>query len=168
MWRVCREKGLSSIFFSQSPEEKGFTLVELLIVIAIIVVIASLAVPVTLRARVQSNEAAAIGNLRTVGSSAESYRSTQNPPAYPTGFIAMITSSPPYLDTAWQNSQRQGYVFAYTPSQDGETYAVMAVPRSPNVSGVNSYCVDQTGIIRRYAQGGSGGAQGCDSSGTPI
>ena len=140
-----------------------------MVVIALIVVIASLAVPVSLRARVQSNEAAAIGNLRTISSAAEGFRGAQNPPAYADSLAAMASSSPPYLDSSWNTSnQRQGYVYSYSAAGDGETFATLADPRSANVSGGNSYCVDQTGVIRRYAGSAAGGAAGCDTNGAPI
>lgn len=143
---------------------------ELLIVIALIILVASLAIPFTLRARMQSNEAAAVGNLRTLSSSAEAFRGTQNPPSYAASLQAMATSNPPYLDSAWNTSnQRQGYVYTYTVATDGETFSTTAVPRTANVSGINSYCVDHTGVIRRYAGGGAlGGDRGCDSSGISI
>ena len=53
--------------------EKGFTLIELLIVVAIIAIIAAIAIPALLRARIAANEAAAIGDMRTVGSASSSY-----------------------------------------------------------------------------------------------
>ena len=169
--KAIQKREPHSISFSPNPRElAGFTLVELIIVIALIVVVASLAIPVSLRARVQSNEAAAIGNLRTVSSAAEGFRSGQNPSAYAGSFAEMASTSPPYLDSAWNNGQRQGYNYTYTASSDGETFSASAAPRAVNVSGVNSYCVDQTAVIRRYAQGGGtvGSATGCDASGTPI
>ena len=141
-----------------------------MVVIALIVVIASLAIPVSLRARVQSNETAAIGNLRTISSAAESFRSAQNPPAYADTLAVMASSNPPYLDSAWNTgNQRQGYVYTYTVAGDSETFSVVADPRTADVSGNNSYCVDQTGVIQRYPGGGAGGGpRGCGGGGTPI
>ncbi len=145
---------------------------ELIIVISIIVVVASLAIPSALRARAQSNEAAAIGNLRTVCSAAEGFRGSLNPPAYPANFSAMVTSNPPYLDSAWTNNvQRQGYIFSYAVGATGDTFSVIATPRTRNVTGVNSYCVDQTSVIRRYganAPGPYGGVNGCNPAGVAI
>lgn len=141
-----------------------------MVVIALIVLIASLAIPVSLRARVQSNEAAAIGNLRTISSATEAFRSAQNPPAYPASLATMASASPPYLDSAWNTSnQRQGYIYSYAVAPDGETFSTSADPRAANVSGSNSYCVDQTGVIRRYTGGAAGGGpRGCDTNGNPI
>lgn len=160
-----------TFFFRSRNPLSGFTLLELVVVISLIAVLVALALPPTLRARVQSNESAAMGNLRTVSSSAESFRTTTDPPAYPASFNAMITSNPPYLDVTWGNNQRQGYNYTYTASADGATYAVAATPQIANVSGINSYCVDQSGVIRRYAPGQAGAIgnqSGCGANGVPI
>lgn len=150
-------------------QKKGFTLVELMIVIAIIVVVASVAIPASLRARVQSNEAAAVGNLRTLSSAAEGFRSSQNPPAYAASLAAMITSNPAYLDASWNNPQKQGYLYTYTVAAGGDTFSTTGNPRTVNVSGVNGYCVDHSGVIRRYNNGNANGdANGCNNNGVPI
>lgn len=171
MWKAIREKEpfFISIFRSRN-DHQGFTLVEIMIVIALVVVLATIAIPITLRSRVQSNEAATIANLRTVSSACESYRTTQNPASYPSDLTALINSNPPYLDAAWATPNRQGYVYTYISAGDGETYSTGAMPRSPNISGVNSYCVDQTAIIRRYtgAPANYGTAVGCDPRGDPA
>lgn len=159
------------IFSFQSPERvRAFTLLELIVVVALLSLLVSLTLPAALRARVQSNESAAIANLRTLSSSAESFRATQNPPAYPASLNVMITSVPPYLDSAWSDSQRQGYNFTYAVAGDQSTYSVGAAPQIANISGINSYCVDQTGVLRRYPAGGGtvGNQSGCMVNGTPI
>lgn len=137
--------------------------------ISIIAIIVAIALPPTLRARVQSNESAAIANLRTVSSSAESFRTTQSPPAYPGSLNVMMTSNPPYLDSSWGTGQRQGYNFTYAVAADGNTYSLGASPQTPNISGINSYCVDHSGVIRRHTGGGPvGTAAGCNDDGIPI
>jgi len=162
------ERPFISIF--RSPRERGFTLVEIMIVISLIIVIASLVVPFALRARAQSNQAATIGNLRTVSSAAESYRNAMNPPAYPVSLDEMVNSSPSYLDSAWSSNERQGYRYNYVVAGDRETYSLTANPRVANISGVDSFCVDHSNVIRIYAApaSASGTPRGCDASGDPI
>lgn len=168
--RAKRVKAHDSAFsFPMPKKDRGFTLVELLVVISIIVILASLAIPAALRTRLQSNETAAIGNLRTISSAAESFRGTQNPPSYPPDFATMVNSNPAYLDTAWLSNQRQGYIYTFENGQQGEAYGATARPRIPNFTGINSFCVDHTAVIRSYGSGGAmGNGDGCDPSGNPI
>lgn len=170
MWKASPEKGQRFIFTSRNLRRSGFTLVEMMVVVALVVVIASIAIGVLLRARLQSNESATVGNLRTISSGAEGFRGTQNPPAYPASLVVMAQANPPYLDSSWiTTSDRQGYTYSYFTAVNNETYATVAVPRTLNTSGINSYCVDHTGVIRRYAQGGSeGNAAGCNANGAPL
>ena len=171
MWKANRERERPfTCIFRNLKSFGGFTLVEMMVVVSLVVVIVSLTVSAALRARVQSNEAAAIGNLRTLSSAAESFRGAQSPSAYPDSLGAMSLSSPPYLDSAWNTSnQRQGYSYTYVVAEDRETFSVVATPRNQNTSGINAYCVDQSGVIWRYSPGGgAGGPSGCDSAGVAI
>ena len=155
--------------FDTSRGKNGFTIVELMIVLTVIAVMASIAVPYLLRVRVQSNETAAIGNLRTISSAAESFRTTQNPPKYPAGVDDLVNSTPSYLDSSWTSGQRQGYEYEYAVSSAGETYSDVAQPIIANISGVNSYCIDHTGVVKKYTLGSATGDEnGCGAGGTPV
>jgi len=76
---------------------KGFTLVEIMIVVAIIALLAAIAIPNLLRARLNANESTAIAALRTVSTACESYRSAQNPPTYPADLPTLANANPPYI-----------------------------------------------------------------------
>ena len=135
---------------------KGFTLVEIMIVVAIIVLLAAIAIPNLLRARLSANEATAIAAMRTLSTAMESYRAAQSPPAYPTVLTSLNASNPPYIDSVLAGGNKSGYTFAL--SGGGNTYGIVATPQSENVTGVRSFFVDQSGVVR----------VGNSTSGTPI
>jgi type IV pilus assembly protein PilA len=137
---------------------KGFTLVEIMIVVAIIVLLAAIAIPNLMRARLNANEATAIAAMRTLSTAAESYRAAQSPPAYPAALASMSNATPPYIDSVLGGGNKSGYTFSWTNSTGGVTFGVSASPQAPNVTGVRSFYVDQSGVVR----------VGNTSNGTPI
>lgn len=131
---------------------KGFTLVEIMIVVAIIALIAAIAIPNMLRARHNANEVAAIASLRTLVGALESYRANQTPLTYPADMVTLSDADPPYIDTVLSSGTKQGYTFTYAQGS-ANTYTLTAVPETTGVTGTRGFFVNQTGVIRVAASG---------------
>ena len=139
-------------------KNKGFSLIELLIVVAIILIIAVIAVPSFLRSRMAANESAAVASLRTVNSAQITYDS-----AYPTvGFASSLSAlsgtscNPPtsssacLIDTALASGQRSGYSFTLTAGSGSPAggYSAVASPILYNYSGMRYFCSFEDVVIR--------------------
>lgn len=132
----------------------GFTLVEIMIVVAIIALVAAIAIPNLLRARHNANETAAIGNLKTLGTALESFRANQTPPAYPETLDELSDADPPYASAALTDGAQQGYDFEYDRVNDNQ-FTLTADPTTSGVTGTRGFFLDETGVIRVEANGGA-------------
>ncbi|MEC7923200.1 MAG: prepilin-type N-terminal cleavage/methylation domain-containing protein [Planctomycetota bacterium] len=123
-------------------KEEGFTLIELMIVVAIIAIIAAIAIPSLLNARKAGNEASAISSLRTLTTVNEQYRTRfQN---YSDDLSDLNDEG--YIDSVLGAGQKSGYTFEYRMSNG--TWTCSASPVSEGNDGDRHFFVDQSGIIR--------------------
>ena len=126
---------------------KGFTLVEIMIEVAIIALLAAIAIPNLLRARLNANEAAAISSLRTISTACESFRAAQSPVTYPANMAALGAATPPYIDATLAGGTKQGYTFTYA-LVSANQYTCTGAPVTANVTGTRTFFVDESGVIR--------------------
>jgi type IV pilus assembly protein PilA len=157
-------------------KQKGFSLIELLIVVAIILIIAAIAIPNLLRARISANESAAVGALRTLNTAQISYNST-----YPSvGFASTLTdmagtscagtaptsNSACLIDSALGAGTKSGYLFAISgvSGTPAAAYNFVASPVGVNQTGVRYFCSFADAVVRSN----SASISTCDGTVTPL
>ncbi|MBI4560141.1 MAG: prepilin-type N-terminal cleavage/methylation domain-containing protein [Candidatus Hydrogenedentes bacterium] len=154
-------------WYGLTHQREGFTLIELLIVISIITIIIGIAVPLMLRTRMNVNETAAVGCVRTISTAEQAFRSAIILDADGNGdgdYGALqdlanpsTGQQAPFIDPSLGSGAKHGYSFtiAVTPGTATQTpaYECLAVPTSPGRTGVRQFFVDESSIIRFTADG---------------
>jgi prepilin-type N-terminal cleavage/methylation domain-containing protein len=143
----------------RSKIERGFSLVELLIVVTVILIIAAIAIPNYIRSKVRANESAAIQNLRTITTANVVYSTT-----YEVGYSPDLNSlggnastpSPStagLIDVVLASGNKAGYNYSYSVVSAGgngqvNSYAVFAAPQIFGTTGNRYFYTDDSGVIR--------------------
>jgi type IV pilus assembly protein PilA len=146
----------------------GFTLIELMIVAAIIAIIAAIAIPNLLRSRMSANEASATGAIRTISTSETSFQhaafiDNDGDGLGDYGSLAQLAdpdgagNTPPYIDDVLGAGNKQGYIYTVvvtlgTPAVS-PTYTCTAIPAALGQSGYRQFFVDDSGVIRFTSDG---------------
>ena len=145
-------------------KQKGFSLIELLIVVAIILIIAAIAIPNLLRSRIAANEASAVGSLRTINTAEVTYASTYPSTGFATtlqylgpgaaGNTTATSTSALLLDSVLGCStttcSKSGYSFTISGGTDSpvSSYSVTGVPVTAGQTGQRYFYTDASGVIR--------------------
>lgn len=138
-------------------QSQGFTLIELMIVVAIIAIISAIAIPNLLRSRVQTNESAAIQSLRTVVGAQVAFQATNY--EFATTFPELTAATPQFLAGDWEPANG-GYT--YVLGGDPDNFTLNANAKQYGVTGNHGYYTDASGVIRFAVMADA------DAAGTPI
>ena len=133
--------------------QKGFSLIELLVVVIIIAIIAAIAIPSLLASRRAANQSSTVANLRTIVSASATMASL-NQGNYAPDFATLSGGTNNYLDDSWTGTPtKNGYLYTYTASAAANPivgYCVTAAAVSSS-SGDNSYAASHQGAIFQLA-----------------
>jgi type IV pilus assembly protein PilA len=143
-------------------KQKGFSLIELLIVVAIILIIAAIAIPNLLRARMSANEASAVGSVRSINNAEASYNAVYTNVGFSTSLTALggtdpctpSSSSGCFIDAVLSNGTKSGYSFAVqvgsTPAASGLnlSYSTTATPQALGITGSRYFCSFEDFVVR--------------------
>jgi len=140
------------VVFSKTKQKQGFTIVELMVAIGIVMMLALLVIPHVWRVRVNSNESAAVSNLTSLHGVLQLYYINNN--SFPESLSALTPpqSNPGYIEAELVSGTKSGYNFTYSYT-DGSHFHINANPLSSGRTGNQYFYVDETGVTRSNSEG---------------
>ena len=155
----------------ESGRWRGFSIVELVVGVAILLVVAAIAIPNLLHSNLSENESTAVASLRSLNSACEEYARLYG--GYPAKLSNLGPGGPVnstsanLIDAALASGTTGGYVFTYAAGASGISgnvlsYSITADPLDPGHSGRRRFFTDQSGVIRASLVGAA------DASSPPI
>ena len=159
-----------------NQRSRGFSLIELLIVVAIILIIAAIAIPNLLKSRISANEASAVGSLRTINTAEITYNTSYPSSGFtcilsalgpPSGNTSASSTAAGLIDSSLAGGVKSGYSFALSGCGSTlpiPTYESTGAPVSPGTTGQRYFCSDASAVIKFDP----GSTANCLNNGTPI
>jgi type IV pilus assembly protein PilA len=153
-------------------KEKGFSLIELLIVVAIILIIAAIAIPNLIKSKMAANEASAVGSVRTINTGEVNYAASCPATGFSASLLELNTGAicaggKSIIDNVLAAGAKSGYTFTYAPVKGADalydTYTSAGTPSTVGTTGQRQFCSSQTGVIQ-YNTAGAGCVTGAGGS----
>lgn len=143
--------------------KNAFTLVEIMIVVAIIALLATVAIPGIVRSRQTAYELDSVKALKSIATAAESYRAAQSSATYPLSLIVLTTANPPYVTPLGGGGTTRG-PYTFSLSGDGDSFNAVANAVNP----YRNFCIDQRGDVYNNATQNYVASDSSDCSGVMV